>query len=278
MRRKRKLRLSLALAAFGNAQPVEHFPHHRLHLQWDNVFVEGEYTYRSLSSSLPLLFSSLLAMIPSAPFDLSWPVRLSKTWFRSQSYCLNDLPDDVLLDGVLHMLTVQEILTIRVVNKRFFTLTHHPSIWKRLLRRLNPPLPPLPPTLRRSFTNLTGFEAERLFIRSLSLSKNLSSQNPTPHWARAVEAFHHVQSMVILPGGHHLVASVREETCNSFALMIFVLDHRNGGALPLAKADTSTQAYNLQAKYMSFCGKSGVMIACTLKDIRSRKYKKAAQG
>lgn len=216
-------------------------------------------------------------MISSPTLDFSWPAHLSKTWFCSQP-SLNDLPDDVLLDGVLHMFTVQEILTVRVVNKRFLTLTRHPSIWKRLLRRLNPPLPPLPPTSRRSFANLTGFEAERLFIRSLSLSKNLSSQNPTPFWARSVEVFHHVQSMVILPGGHHLVASVKEETCNSFALMLFVLDHRNGGALPLAKSDTPTQPYNLQAKYMRYRGQSGIMIACTLQDIRSKKHKMVAQA
>jgi hypothetical protein len=84
--------------------------------------------------------------------------------------------------------------------------------------------------------------------------------------------------MVILPGGTHLVASVREETCNSFALMVFVLDYRNGGALPLAKTDTPTQAYNLQAKYMTLHGQNGIMIAYTIKDIRSRKYKVAAQG
>lgn len=216
-------------------------------------------------------------MIPSTTLDFPWPAHLSKTWFRSQ-YCLSDLPDDLLLDGVLPTLTVYEILTIRLVNKRFFALTHHPSIWKRLLRRLNPPLPPLPPSSRRSFAHLTGFEAERLFIRSLSLSKNLSSRHPTPYFARSIEAFHHVQSMVILPGGHHLVASVREETCNSFALMLFVLDYRNGGVLPLAKSETPTQAYNLQAKYMSFRGEKGIMIACTLKDIRSKKYKRAAQG
>ena len=225
---------------------------------------------------LSLLFPSLLAMIPSTTFDFSWPAQLSNSGSRSQ-HSLDDLPDDVLLDGVLHVLTVQEILTVRVLNKRFFILTHHPSIWKRLLRRLNPPLPPLPPTLRRSFANITGFEAERLFVRSLSLSKNLSSQNPTPYWARSIEAFHHVQSMVILPGGHHLVASVKEETSNSFSLMIFVLDYRDSGGLPLAKADTATQAYNLQAKYMTYHGESGIMIACTLKDIRSKKYKMATQ-
>jgi len=84
--------------------------------------------------------------------------------------------------------------------------------------------------------------------------------------------------MVILPGGIHLVASVREETCNAFSLMIFVLDYRNGGALPLARADTPAQAYNLQAKYMKLHGQNGIVIAYTIKDIRSKKYKMATQG
>lgn len=84
--------------------------------------------------------------------------------------------------------------------------------------------------------------------------------------------------MVILPGGSYLVASVREETCNSFGLIVFVLDYRNGGALPLAKIDTPTQAYNLQAKYMKLHGENGIVIGYTIQDIRSKKYKMAAQG
>jgi len=224
-----------------------------------------------------LRFPSLQAMIPSATFGFSWPASLTRAWFRPRC-CLDDLPTDVLLDGVLHILAVQDILSVRMVNKRFYALTHHASIWKRLLRRLNLPVPPLPPTSRRSFAKITGLEAERLFVRSLSLSRNFSSRNPSPYWARAVEAFHHIQSMVILPGGSYLVASVREETCNSFALMVFVLDYRNGGALPLARAVTVTQAYNLQAKYMKVHGQNGIVIAYTIKDVRSKKYKMAAQG
>jgi hypothetical protein len=216
-------------------------------------------------------------MILSTTFSLPWPTSLGRAWFGPRYY-LNDLPNDVLLDGVLHLLAVTDILSVRMVNKRFYTLTHHSSIWKRLLRRLDLPVPPLPPTSRRSFANLTGLEAERLFIRSLSLAKNFSSRSPTPYWARAVEAFHHIQSMVILPGGLHLVASVREETRNSFAIMIFVLDHRNGGALPLAKTDTPSQAYNLQAKYMKLHDQNGIVIAYTVRDIRSKKYDMAARG
>lgn len=216
-------------------------------------------------------------MIPLASLGFSLSTSFGKAWFHPRC-CLDDLPNDVLLDGVLHILRVQDILSVRMINKRFYALTHHASIWKRLLRRLDLPVPPLPPTSRRSFAKISGLEAERLFIRSLSLSRNFSSRNPTPYWARPVEAFHHVQSMVILPGGTHLVASVREETCNSFALMVFVLDYRKGGALPLAKTNTPTQAYNLQAKYMRLRGQNGIVIACTTKDIRSRKYKMAAQG
>lgn len=216
-------------------------------------------------------------MISSSTFNFSWTTPLGTTWFRPRC-CLSSLPDDLLLDGVLQTLTVHDILSLRVVSKRLYALTHHPSVWKRLLRRLDFPVPPLPPTSRRSFANLTGLEAERLFIRSLSLSKNFASQNPTPYWFRVVEAFHHVQSMVILPGGLHLITSVKEENCNSFALMVFVLDHRNGGALPLAKTETPTQAYNLQAKYMKLHDQNGIMVAYTLKDIRSKKYKSAAQG
>lgn len=216
-------------------------------------------------------------MILSTTFSFPWPTSLGRVWFRPR-HSLDDLPDDVLLDGVIHLLTVKDILSVRMVNKQFYILTHHASIWKRLLRRLNLPIPPLPPTSRRSLTNLTGLEAERLFIRSLSLSKNFASQSPTPYWARAVEAFHRVQSMTILPGGLHVVASVREETRNSFAIMIFVLDHRNGGALPLAKTDTPTQAYNLQAKYMKLRDQNGIMIAYTVRDIRSKRHRTSAPG
>ena len=215
-------------------------------------------------------------MILSPSFGFPWPTSFGKAWFRPRC-CLDYLPDDVLLDGVLHLLAVNDLLSVRMTNKRFYALTHHTSIWKRLLRSLNVPVPPLPPTSRRSFTNLTGLEAERLFIRSLSLAKNFSSKGPTPYWGRAVEAFHHVQSMTILPGGTHLVASVREETRNSFAIMIFVLDYRNGGALPLAKTDIPAQAYNLQSKYMKLHDQNGIVIAYTTKGIRSRKYKMAAQ-
>ena len=216
--------------------------------------------------------------ILSTTFSLpQWPASLGRAWSRPRS-CLDDMPYDVLLDGVLYLLAVKDILSVRMVNKQFYVLTHHASIWKRLLRRLDFPVPPLPPTSRRSFANLTGLEAERLFVRSLSLARNFSSKNPTPYWARAIEAFHRVQSMVILPGGLHLVASVREETHNSFAIMVFVLDYRNGGALPLAKTDTPMQAYNLQAKYMKLHGENGIMIAYTTKDIRSKKYKMAAQA
>jgi hypothetical protein len=94
----------------------------------------------------------------------------------------------------------------------------------------------------------------------------------------SVEAFHHVQSMVILPGGKYLVASVKEEQRDCYAIMIFTLDYRRAGALPLAKTPTATKAYNLQAKYMTYQGQKGIMTSYTLRDTKSRKDRKAAGG
>src|ERR1700759_5737256 len=73
---------------------------------------------RAVIVTLPSLLSSLLAMIPSTAFNFPWSTPLSTTWFRPRC-CLNDLPDDVLLDGVLHMLTGQEGRRASMVNKRF---------------------------------------------------------------------------------------------------------------------------------------------------------------
>jgi hypothetical protein len=125
---------------------------------------------------------------------------------------------------------------------------------------------------------LNNLEAERLLIRAISLRKNFQQKRPEPFYNAAVEAFHHVQSMEILPGGKYLVASVRDETRNCYGVMIFALDYRIGGALALAKTSTPTKPYNLQAKYMIYEHLKGIVIAYTLRDTKRRKYRKAFGG
>lgn len=139
---------------------------------------------------------------------------------------------------------------------------------------MNVPLPPLPPTARHSMASLNNLEVERLLIRAISLQKNFELKKPEPFYGIAVETFHQVQAMVILPGGKYLVASVRDEQRDCYAIMIFVLDYRRAGALALAKTATPTKAYNLQAKYMTFQGQRGIMVSYSLRDTKSRKHRK----
>lgn len=122
--------------------------------------------------------------------------------------------------------------------------------------------------------SLNNLEVERLLIRAISLEKNFEQRKPEPFYGMAVETFHQVQSMVILPGGKYLVCSVKDEQRNCYALMIYVLDYRRAGALALAKTSTPTKAYNLQAKYMTYQGYKGIMVSYSLRDVKSRKHRK----
>jgi hypothetical protein len=164
------------------------------------------------------------------------------------------------------------------VNKRLYALTHESVIWKRLLRCMNIPLPPLPPTSRHSIAALNNLEVERLLIRAVSLKKNFQWVKPEPFYALGVQAFHRIQSMVILPGGKYLVASVKDDIRDCYAIMIFVLDYRIGGALAIAKTTTPTKAYNLQAKYMAYQDQKGIMVSYSLRDTKYKEHRRAAGG
>ena len=204
---------------------------------------------------------------------------------------LVNLPNDVFLEEIFTRLDVWSVISVRrvrgslsihlrllimvQVNKRLYALTHEPVIWKRFLRCMNVPLHPLPPTPRYSIAALNNLEVERLLVRAFSLGKNFASRKPEPFFGMAVETFHHVQSMAILPGGKYLVASVREETRCQYAIIVFGLDYRIGGTLGLAKTSTPTKAYNLQAKYMTYKGEKGIMVSYSFRDIKYKKHRKA---
>jgi hypothetical protein len=143
---------------------------------------------------------------------------------------------------------------------------------------MNIPLPPLPPTTRHSIASLNNLEVERLLIRAVSLQKNFQLLKPEPFYAIAAEAFHRIQSMVMLPGGKYLVASVKDDLRDSYAIMIFVLDYRIGGTIAVAKTSTPTKAYNLQAKYMVYQDQKGLMVSYTLRDTKYKKHRRAAGG
>lgn len=58
-----------------------------------------------------------------------------------------------------------------------------------------------------------------------------------------------------------MVASVRDAEPNSYALLLYMLDHRVKRMWPMARIRTESKAYFLEAKYMRCKGQLGVTIA-----------------
>ncbi|EMD31126.1 hypothetical protein CERSUDRAFT_60469 [Gelatoporia subvermispora B] len=186
-----------------------------------------------------------------------------------ESY-LGRLPSDVLVDLVGQHLDVSDLQNLwqACVNQYFYQLTRHSIIWRQLLRKARLVLPPLAPTLRNFLEHLNGFELERLLMRAYSVDKiwNCEDLKPYHHWNFFVHT--HVLSMVVLPGGQYLVASVTDDDRHHYGIMVYAMDHPVGGCIALAKAETSTKAYHLQAKYLSVQGKPGIAIAYVRRDFR----------
>jgi hypothetical protein len=213
------------------------------------------------------------------------------TKLQKKSCAIIRLPDDVLVENVMPTLSVEDILALRrvctvpldiwsesvidcmcgyKVNKLFYQLTHQPIIWKTFLRSMNITPPPLPPSKRYGHLRfLTGFEAERLVTRAISFHNNWRSAAPKVYDIEHFVLHHNILSMVVLPGGKHLVASVADYTYTLYSLMVFVVDHRHGGLFPLAKTSTETKAINLRAKYMTVRGVSGLVIVYVRREFYS---------
>lgn len=186
----------------------------------------------------------------------SWEVRVNLKGPPS----LNALSDDILVE-VFSYLDVEDILSLRSVSKLYYNLTHQGIIWKRFLRRIGPNAPQLPPSFRYSPQFLTSFEAERLVTRAITLDMNWASQRPWTLFRSSFLAHRLIQSMVVLPGGKYMVASVCNWAKNLYSLCVYALDHRVWGIVPLAETPVKQKAYNLRAKYMTIDGKPSIVIA-----------------
>ncbi|KAG1839467.1 hypothetical protein C8R48DRAFT_679805 [Suillus tomentosus] len=188
----------------------------------------------------------------------TWGVRVHQDFNGLPS--LNMLSDDILVDHIFDYLMVEDILCLRMVNRLFYNLTHHGIIWKRFLRRIGPNVPALPPSQHYSPNFLTSFEAERLVIRAITVHKNWILPNPPAASYLPVQAHRHILSMVVLPGGKYLVASACNLAKTHYSLVVYVLDHRICGIVPLAETPVRGKAYNICAKYMNVEGTPSIVI------------------
>jgi hypothetical protein len=204
----------------------------------------------------------------------TWSARVQQNFSGLPS--LSMLSDDILVDHIFQYLMVEDILCLRMVlstrvcvpslsssfqvNKLFYNLTHHGIIWKRFLRRIGPIGPALPPSQRYSSRLLTSFEAERLVIRAITVHKNWILPNPLAVSLLSVQAHRHILSMVVLPGGKYLVASACNLARTNYSLVVYVLDHRISGIVPLAETPVRGKAYFLCAKFMNVEGVPSICI------------------
>ncbi|KAF8899288.1 hypothetical protein BD779DRAFT_1465227 [Infundibulicybe gibba] len=180
--------------------------------------------------------------------------------FKRTSNCfILRLSLDVHVDHIFVHLCIEDIICLRRVNKAFFLLTHEPIIWKRFLERMNIPMPPIRPSFRYSL-QATDFEVEQLVTRAISLDDNWRRTYPNIFSRQLVMAHYKILDMKLLPGGKYLVASVKDSSSYRFYLTVFALDHPKGHRA-LARFPTGAKVYNLQAKYMKFNDRQGIMVA-----------------
>ncbi|KAJ7204396.1 hypothetical protein GGX14DRAFT_646929 [Mycena pura] len=185
---------------------------------------------------------------------------ISRLKWSSKCY-MQRLSFDIFIDHIFIHLHIEDIMCLRRVDRTFFLLTHEAVIWKRFLERMRTPIPPLRPTFRYSF-QVTDFEAEQLVTRAISLEDNWRLDCPQVKVRRVMDAHHRVLDMCLLPGGKFLVASVRDLASHRYYLTLFSLDHPKGNRA-VARLPTKTRAYDLQAKYLKYKEKHGIMIAYT---------------
>ncbi|KZT63632.1 hypothetical protein DAEQUDRAFT_733599, partial [Daedalea quercina L-15889] len=183
---------------------------------------------------------------------------------------------------IFSYLDVRDVISLRQTNKFFHHISHHSIIWKRFLRQADVPIPPLPPTSRHSLPNLSGLEAERLLLRSVSLQRTWESRDPRYVDAWVFDAGHTVFSMATVPGGQYLIASVGNSVDNSgerfadYSLVIYAMDHPRGGAHAIARTRTHTRAYHLKARYTTIRGRRSIAIAYVRRDWGRRSERESA--
>ncbi|KAL5535920.1 hypothetical protein ACEPAF_4014 [Sanghuangporus sanghuang] len=187
-----------------------------------------------------------------------------KRFFHNNESRLLLLPEDVLVDEIFKWLSVRDIVRLRQVCRALALLTKKPAIWKRFLPYVNQiqqPLAPLPPTMAYSLSNLTGHEMETVVTRAISYDMTWKRKQIECRDTFSVFAHYHVEEMVLLPGGHFLVMSVKSFD-DQYGIVIWSLEHRatRKPAL-LAFRHTDVKAYGLTAKYMAIDGFRSLVIA-----------------
>lgn len=148
--------------------------------------------------------------------------------------------------------------------KALALLTKKPAIWKRFLpyiTQIQQPLAPLPPSQTYNLFNLTGREMEMVVARAVSYDMTWKRQKIEYQSTFSAYVHQQVEEMVILPGGHFVVMSLKAPD-DVYSIALWSLEHRAAQKpAPLLFRRTEVKAYGLTVKYMEVGCIKGISIA-----------------
>ncbi len=206
------------------------------------------------------------------------------------------LVDDVIINYIIPELDVPDIHNLRQVSPlvlpfevllvvpafaadpipkvdtQFRNCTTDPVVWKRMLEHTQYQLPPLPPTKRYSFANLSSTEAERLFTRASTLKRYWDKAQVPCARRWDIDSHRIVLEIALLPGGQYLVAAMADRSRTRFSIEVFTSDFDYSLGFPLARLESSTKAFDLRAKYMTIHGEQGIVIGYVTRTYRRERY------
>ena len=161
--------------------------------------------------------------------------------FCASGRCVNPF-----LSEILHSSVPQ-------VNKHFERVSRHAAVWKRLLRRLELPLPHLPCAI----SALSATQTEQVIRRAISVDR---------HWAPrpravgvALDSYDKPYIIKFAPGGRYIVAATRNVRDGVYGVVIWDLETPNTPTA-LVRYQTRTLLSSLLTKWMMLEKEQGLAI------------------
>ncbi len=139
------------------------------------------------------------------------------------------------------------------VNKHFERVSRHAAVWKRLLRRLELPLPHLPCAI----SALSAAQTEQVIRRAISVDR---------HWAPrpravgvALDSYDKPYFIKFAPGGRYVVAATRNVRDGVYGVVIWDLETPNTPTA-LVRYQTRTTLSSLLTRWMMWENEQGLAV------------------
>ncbi|PBK96831.1 hypothetical protein ARMGADRAFT_1010380 [Armillaria gallica] len=166
---------------------------------------------------------------------------------------------DVLLYCIIPYLSIKDIVALRKTSKPLLLLSQDPSIWRRFLSRLDIATPPLP-----RFTPYTvqppDLKVEQMVATAISVNRNWEKPDPEPVSYFRVRSGCKILDMTVLPGGQYVVSSSFDYRAGYRVMVSNVELPSNDGMFALASISTLARPEYLQARFMVYNDKPGIML------------------